>query len=106
MYVRLERPAGEARRRSRAEDCEARRVHVDRERPHPPERVDDAVYVGWTIHIAPDRAVAEVERAADDVTDANRRLNEAVVFARAAGASIGDAVGISRQAANERWGRR
>ncbi|SDU76806.1 hypothetical protein [Jiangella alkaliphila] len=61
----------------------------------------------WRVHVAPAVAVSEVEQAADDVVAANGRLNEAVAAARAAGATwerIGAAVGITRRAANERWG--
>lgn len=90
-----------------AANWDARRVYAD-SKHHAPEPVEDAIYTEWKIHIAPDLALTDVDSAAADVATATKRLNEAVAAARAAGASwagIGAAVGISRQAAHERWGR-
>ncbi len=52
-------------------------------------------------------ALQALERSSADIRAAQLRLEEAVLAARAAGASwaqIGDATGMSRQAAHERWG--
>lgn len=52
-------------------------------------------------------ALAAVLGAATEVRSATQRLEDAVLAARAAGASwaqIGEASGMSRQAAHERWG--
>ena len=52
-------------------------------------------------------ALQVLERSSADIRAAQLRLEEAVLAARAAGASwaqIGDATGMSRQAAHERWG--
>ena len=54
-----------------------------------------------------DRAVAAVARAAAAIADAQERLEASVRAARAHGATwaqIGQATGVSRQAAHERWG--
>jgi hypothetical protein len=52
-------------------------------------------------------AVKAVSRACRSVREAQERLERSVVEARAAGATwsqIGDATGMSRQSAHERWG--
>ena len=52
-------------------------------------------------------ALQALARSSADIGAAQLRLEEAVLAARAAGASwaqIGDATGMSRQAAHERWG--
>lgn len=54
-----------------------------------------------------DAALQALEHSEAEVRFAQRRLEDAVLAARAAGASwaqIGDTIGISRQAAHERWG--
>ncbi len=54
-----------------------------------------------------DTALRSLERSSADLRSAQRRLEDAVLAARDAGASwaqIGDAAGMSRQAAHERWG--
>ncbi|MFD6401212.1 hypothetical protein [Nocardia sp. NPDC060249] len=60
----------------------------------------------WEYHVAPTRGTAEVEFAAGEVAEAQRRLAEAVRSARGQGASweaIGKAAGMTRQSAHERW---
>ncbi|WP_280232273.1 hypothetical protein [Nocardia cyriacigeorgica] len=72
----------------------------------PAEDDEDLMMREWQAHIAPMRGTADVEDAAAEVVEAQRRLNEAVVAARAQGASweaIGRAAGMSRQSAHERW---
>jgi len=57
--------------------------------------------------VASDAALREVERSCDELRAAQQRLEDAVLAARAAGATwaqVGDATGMSRQAAHERWG--
>lgn len=57
--------------------------------------------------VALDEALEALERSSAGVRAAQLRLEDAVLAARAAGASwaqIGDAAGVSRQAAHERWG--
>lgn len=54
-----------------------------------------------------DSAVAAVARTAAEIEDAQARLEVAVRAARAAGATwaqVGQAMGVTRQAAHERWG--
>lgn len=53
-------------------------------------------------------AVARLHSAADDAKQADARLREAVLAARVDGCSwavVGDAIGVSRQAAYQRFGR-
>lgn len=76
------------------------------ESPFPPQWVEDEVHAEWKAHIAPDVATGAVVAAACTAADAARRLDEAAVAARLAGASwdaIGRAAGIARQSAHERW---
>jgi hypothetical protein len=59
----------------------------------------------WAAHVGAS-ATAQVRRAADEVARAQERLEAAVRQARASGASwaqIGDAAGIAKQSAHERW---
>ena len=61
----------------------------------------------WEAHRRPGLAVKEIERAATAVQQARAALDEAVANGRAAGLSwpdVGRAVGVTRQAARERWG--
>lgn len=54
-----------------------------------------------------DEAVDSVERATGDLRSAQEALERSIVMARGAGATwsqIGDATGMSRQSAHERWG--
>lgn len=73
-----------------------------------PAHVDDAIYREWLGHVPP-RWLADVRAAAEDVRKTEARLNEAVQRARVEGSSwadIGEAAGITRQSAHERWARR
>jgi hypothetical protein len=70
--------------------------------------VEDSIYQEWRGHLEP-RALAEVRAAAESVRKTDYQLADAVARARADGrswADIGAAAGITRQSANERWGRR
>ena len=73
-----------------------------------PAHVDEQIYQEWLSHL-PSPSLADVRAAAGDVHKAEARLNEAVQRARAAGSSwadVGDAAGITRQSAHERWAKR
>ncbi len=73
---------------------------------NPSQRIEDAVRDEWRTHTAPAVATAGVEAAARDYVQAGIRLDKTVAAAKAAGATwadIGRAVGITRQAAHERW---
>jgi hypothetical protein len=70
--------------------------------------LEDTIHHEWLRHLPP-ASLAEVRAAAEDVHKADYRLDEAVARARADGCSwadVGDAAGITRQSAHERWGRR
>lgn len=70
--------------------------------------VEAAIRSEWFAHARPADAVGELEAAAESLKQAQERLNRKVLQARAAGvswASIGASVGMTRQAAHERWGR-
>lgn len=72
----------------------------------PAEADEDRMMREWETHVAPMRGTADVRYAAKDVTDAELRLNQAVIAARQQGASweaIGRAAGMTRQSAHERW---
>lgn len=59
----------------------------------------------WAAHVGAS-VTATVRRAADEVARAQERLDAAVRGARTSGASwaqIGDAAGITKQSAHERW---
>lgn len=73
------------------------------------KKVEDVIHDEWRAHIAPLEVLGGVETAAREYNQAGRRLDKTVASAKAAGASwtdIGRAVGISRQAAHERWAER
>lgn len=58
-------------------------------------------------HVSPHEALAAIRTARTEIAAARSRLDEAVLYARAAGqtwATIGEAAGMSRQSAQERWG--
>lgn len=58
-------------------------------------------------HVSPHQALAVIRAARTEIAAAKRRLDEAVLYARAAGetwATIGQAAGTTRQSAQERWG--
>jgi hypothetical protein len=70
--------------------------------------IEDAIHREWIGHL-PSRSLTDVREAAEDVRKAQTRLDEAVQRARADGSSwadVGDAAGITRQSAHERWGGR
>ena len=73
-----------------------------------PEATEDAIRAEWKAHL-PSPTLGEIKSAALAVRKATNELDDAVSRARLDGATwaaIGDAAGMSRQAANERWGRR
>jgi hypothetical protein len=70
--------------------------------------IEDAIHREWLGHLPP-TSLADVRAAAEDVRKAETRLDDAVARARADGSSwadIGEAAGITRQSAHERWSRR
>lgn len=70
--------------------------------------VDDAANADWMTHVEPMTRISAVQEAASEAAAARRRLDDAVAVARAGGASwteIGQATGMTRQSAHERWGR-
>lgn len=59
-----------------------------------------------SIHLSPLDALAAIRQAQENIAAEGERLNEAVAHARASGQTwqtIGNAAGMSRQAAQERW---
>jgi hypothetical protein len=73
-----------------------------------PAGIDDRIYQEWRGHLPPP-ALTDIRAAAEDVRKAETRLDEAVARARADGSSwadIGEAAGITRQSAHERWAKR
>ena len=73
-----------------------------------PAGIEDVIYQEWRGHLPP-QWLADVRAAAEDAHKAEARLNDAVQRARANGSSwadIGDAAGITRQSAHERWAKR
>lgn len=73
-----------------------------------PDRVEEAAHDEWLKHVAPERGLAAIREAAVRRAQADRELEEAVRSAQSAGASwakIGEALGISRQSAHERFAR-
>lgn len=62
----------------------------------------------WHQHIAPDTTVHAIATLSQELRHVEAKLDDAVAEARNAGVSwdkIGRAVGITRQAAQKRWGR-
>ncbi|MBC7594855.1 MAG: hypothetical protein H7288_13105 [Kineosporiaceae bacterium] len=58
-------------------------------------------------HVSPHEALAVIRTARTEIAAAKRRLDEAVLYARASGetwATVGEAAGTTRQSAQERWG--
>lgn len=73
-----------------------------------PGGIEDAIYQEWRGHLPP-QSLADVRAAAEDMRKAEDRLDDAVRRARQDGSSwadIGDAAGIARQSAHERWAKR
>lgn len=71
-----------------------------------PEEVEEAMSREWRQHAEQGRVLEVVRERAREVAAAQARLAEAVRAARSAGrswAEVGEAAGISRQAAHERW---
>ncbi|MFI6816076.1 hypothetical protein ACIBG7_26975 [Nonomuraea sp. NPDC050328] len=78
-----------------------------REWGHVPDRVEQAIHQEWKSHLEP-VTVTTVRTAAAALRLAQAELDQAVHAARADGQSwarIGDAAGMTRQSAHERWGR-
>jgi hypothetical protein len=72
----------------------------------PSARVEEAIEEEWRAHATPVTLVADVRAAAREYAKAGERLTASVAAAKVAGATwaeIGAAVGITRQAAHERW---
>jgi hypothetical protein len=73
-----------------------------------PAGLEDEIWREWHGHLPP-QSLADVREAALAVAGAQLQLDEAVRRARGdscSWADIGDAAGITRQSAHERWGRR
>lgn len=91
-------------------DLAARKVFdpVPDEWASTPAYVDERIHQEWLGHL-PLPGLADVRAAAGDVRKAEARLDDAVARARAAGrswADVGEAAGMTRQSAHERWARR
>jgi hypothetical protein len=74
----------------------------------PPEGIEDAIGDEWRVHL-PSPAIGDVKAAAAAARKADAALDDAVRLARLDGATwaaIGAAAAMTRQAANERWGKR
>jgi hypothetical protein len=70
--------------------------------------IEDAIREEWSAHL-PSPAITDVKAAAVAARKADDALGDAVRRARLGGetwAAIGAAAGMTRQAANERWGKR
>lgn len=68
--------------------------------------VESSIHEEWKAHVAPVHAVLAVEQAKEACRQAERKLTETVITARASKvpwADIGRAAGMTRQAAHERW---
>lgn len=73
-----------------------------------PDGVEESCNTEWLDHVRPHVGIPAVRQAVEDRRAADARLDYAVAAARACGSSwaeIGDAVGMSRQSAHERWRR-
>ena len=72
----------------------------------PPETTEAQIRAEWLAHIGQAQTLEQIRAEAWAVSAAQARLTEAVRAARTAGHSwteIGQAAGITRQAAHERW---
>lgn len=73
-----------------------------------PGDLEDRVFFSqWQAHIAPLVALVDLEQRVEQLRDIETRIADDVRLARAGGASwtqIGRAVGLSKQAALQRWG--
>ncbi|OZM69888.1 hypothetical protein CFN78_28095 [Amycolatopsis antarctica] len=91
-------------------DADVGRIHAPLgEIAEPPQWLEDRLHDEWkTDHIAPADTITRLTEAAGTAAASQRALDQAVHEARTTGASwatIGRAVGITRQSAHERWGR-
>ncbi len=71
-----------------------------------PADIEDACYAEWLDHVRPVEGTAEVNELVNEYAAVGRKLDAAVRAARSRGASwaaIGEAAGITRQSAWERW---
>ncbi|MFF5265310.1 hypothetical protein ACFY4C_41050 [Actinomadura viridis] len=88
-------------------DEAARRVHVEVDKyAEAPDEVEKGVWAEWHEHVRLLKALAAVAEAAQAAAVAEAHLTDAVRAARAAGNSwtdLGAEVGITGQAAHERW---
>lgn len=81
--------------------------HIDGRWMEPTEDREEAFRQEWLRHVRPFEVTRKVEAAADGVRRAIDALEDAVTAARADGASwsqIGRAAGVTKQAAQQRWG--
>jgi hypothetical protein len=70
-----------------------------------PDGIEDAIWQEWSGHLPP-QSLADVREAAETLRRTQARLDEAVQRARGdsrSWADIGDAAGVTRQSAHERW---
>jgi hypothetical protein len=68
--------------------------------------VEEAIHREWDNHVAPSLALEEIRLARQACLAAEQKLTAAVLTARAAKATwsdIGNAAGMSRQSAHQRW---
>lgn len=94
------------------EDLSAHRIHATDEETWTVDDRDDvhaAVEHQWhTEHAEPFAVLDEIREAQADLARATTRLDDAVCAARRIGTSweaIGQAAGVSRQSAHQRWGK-
>ncbi|UYY83716.1 hypothetical protein OIT41_20430 (plasmid) [Arthrobacter sp. YA7-1] len=89
------------------EDLPRRRAYIPSSGfSDPSASVEEAIEGEWRAHVMPLKLVDEVRAAAREYASAGERLTDSVAEAKAGGATwaeIGAAVGITRQAAQERW---
>lgn len=74
----------------------------------PSQRITDMIHDEWRAHTSPVVAHHAVEDAAREYRQAKARLDNAVTAAKTAGTSwadIGTATHLTRQAAQQRWGK-
>jgi hypothetical protein len=73
----------------------------------PPGELGETIWQDWKAHL-PSPALAEISALTAQIAELTGRLAVKVAQARAAGetwAAIGDAAGMTRQSAHERWGK-
>lgn len=72
-----------------------------------PAQIEDKLLLAWERHVAPLRGLSALSDAADDARRAQELVAELVAGARAGGSSwshIGSALGLTKQAAQQRYG--